>query len=320
MDDLRLLRMTHHVTDYYQPRRVFNPVLLIRQVWKHDVVFCWFAGWHSLAPTMSARVLGKPSVVVIGGYDTANLPEADYGSQRGGLPRLVSRMIIQNATRLVANSYSARREAMKNAGARPDKISVIYHGVEPCDLTPPDKRQCMVLTVGGVWKENLLRKGLLPFIQAARLLPEVRFVHAGKTYDSSIESLKAEAGPNVELRGFVSDAELGALYAQASVYVQASLHEGFGLSVAEAMSAGCIPVVTRVGALPEVVGDCGVYADSTNPEELANAIQIGLGAPEEMRLRARQRVLDCFRLDERATKLYEVIQVASHRKRRRWGA
>ena len=54
-------------------------------------------------------------------------------------------------------------------------------------------------------------------------------------------------------------------YRRASVYVQASAHEGFGLSVAEGMLAGCIPVTTRAGALPEVVGDVGIQVDGTGP-------------------------------------------------------
>ena len=46
---------------------------------------------------------------------------------------------------------------------------------------------------------------------------------------------------------FCLESELTTLYAEDSVYVQPSLHEGFGLSVAEAMSAGCVPVVTSAG-------------------------------------------------------------------------
>src|SRR5207249_5213140 len=126
-----------------------------------------------------------------------------------------------------------------------------------------ERRTRMALTVGNVWRENLLRKGLLPFVQASRFLPDVRFVLAGAWKDNSIEELRKAAGPNVEFLGFVPDERLAELYEQASVYVQASLHEGFGMSLAEAMAAGCVPVASRCGALPEVVGDAGVYFSDT---------------------------------------------------------
>src|SRR5205823_11695232 len=106
--------------------------------------------------------------------------------------------------------------------------------------------------------ENLLRKGLLPFVQASAYCPAVRFVVVGRACDDSIATLRRLAGPNVEFAGFLPDAGLAALYARAAVYVQASLHEGFGLSVAEAMSAGCVPGVSRAGAAPPVVGDGGI--------------------------------------------------------------
>jgi glycosyltransferase involved in cell wall biosynthesis len=307
LDDLRLLSASHRVTDWYQPRRTFNPARLLRLIWQHDIIFCWFAGWHSFAPVLLARVLRKPSVVVVGGYDTANLPEANYGSQRGGLPRFVARRIIGSATRLITASEAAKREAISNAGANPRKITVLYHGVDPYSASNVDKRENIALTVGGVWRENLLRKGLLPFVQAARLLPDVRFIHAGKAHDNSIDILKRQAGPNVEFRGFVTDAELASLYETASVYVQASLHEGFGLSVAEAMSAGCVPIVARSGAIPEVVGECGIYSSSNSPQDLAIAIKAGLSSTSDLRLKARQRVLDKFSMQRHAARLQQII-------------
>ena len=53
----------------------------------------------------------------------------------------------------------------------------------------------------------------------------------------------------------VDDADLALLYRAADVFVTASLYEGFGLPVAEAMAVGTPVVVTDRGALPEVVGD-----------------------------------------------------------------
>jgi len=164
-----------------------------------------------------------------------------------------------------------------------------------------------VLTVGNVWQENLLRKGLLPFVQAAAHLPATKFMLIGKWYDDSIETLRRVAGPNVEFTGFVSDERLVDLYQRASVYVQASLHEGFGLSVAEAMLAGCIPVVTRKGALPEVVGDAGVYAASNDPLDVAVAIRRALTLDGSARQRARERILTQFPVERRRKALYALV-------------
>lgn len=305
-DDFDILAESYRVTDCYQPRRWFNPIRLYQEVARCDLIFCWFASWHALAPVLLAKALGKPSVVVVGGYDTANVPAAGYGAQRGGLPRFVARTVIRHATKLVVISQSARNEVISSVGADPDKISVIYPGVRPLPMGPLE-REPIALTVGNVWRENLLRKGLLPFVQAAAYLPDVRFVLVGRWCDDSINELKAIATPNVEFTGFVSDAELVGWYQRASVYVQASLHEGFGLSVAEAMTAGCIPVVSRVGALPEVVGETGYCFDSGEPVEIAGTVAQILVSEPARRLVCRKRVQSSFPMERRGQALQTLL-------------
>src|SRR5262249_42188172 len=162
----------------------------------------------------------------------------------GGLRKLVSRATIHAAARLVTNSEFAKSEAITNAGADQDCITVIYHGVEPFPMGRIE-REPIALTVGDVCRENFFRKGLMPFVHAARHLPEVRFQVVGRWCDDGINDLQKAGGPNVEFLGFLSGDELGRIYGQASVYVQPSLHEAFGMSVAEAMTAGCVPVATR---------------------------------------------------------------------------
>src|SRR5690606_26674059 len=125
---------------------------------------------------------------VVGGYDTASVPEAGYGSQRGGARKLLSRTIIRLSTHLITNSQSAFREAIDNAGAAPKKVSVIYHGIEPIEMGQ-EEREPLILTVGGVFWAALLRKGLKPFVQAAHFLPDYQFVLVGKWNDDSIEHL-----------------------------------------------------------------------------------------------------------------------------------
>ena len=76
--------------DWRQQGPVVNLPALVRAVARSDVVFGWFASWHTFWPVTLAWLMRKPSVVVIGGYDTANMPEIRYGLQGRGLMRLVS--------------------------------------------------------------------------------------------------------------------------------------------------------------------------------------------------------------------------------------
>lgn len=84
-------------------------------------------------------------------------------------------------------------------------------------------------------------------------------------------------------------------------------HEVFGCSVAEAMLCECVPVVLRRAALPEVVGDCGLYSDELSPQRLALQTREALEASEEMERMARARIKEQFPLSKRREKLLALI-------------
>lgn len=308
--DRGLLSESFAVEDFYAPRKFPADFLRYwRGVWRCDAVFCWFASWNSLWTIALARLLRKKSVLVIGGYDLANLPEAGYGHQRGGAMKFLSRLAMQLANRLMTNSHYSQKEAELNAGIPSERVRVIYHGVpDSFGALPSLPKERMALTVGKIDRPNLKRKGIEPFVRAAEHLPDVKFVVVGDWADDSIDYLHSIASPNVVFTGRVSDEELLEYYRRASVYVQASLHEGFGLSVAEAMLAGCIPVVTCVGSLPEVVGKCGIYCTSPEPLEIAKAIEAALNNSVSVRDHARKRILNNFPLEKRGRLLEEIIR------------
>lgn len=307
--DRELLSASFDVQDF-QARKKF-PASFIRYwcgIKENKVLFCWFASWNSFWVLLLAKLARKPSLLVIGGYDLASLPEAGYGSQRGGLEKWVSRWAIRMATVLLPFSEHSRDEAQRNAGADPSRMQRIYLGVpDPFGALPAEPRERMALTVGNVEWANLKRKGLEPFVRAALLLPDVQFALVGAWNDDSITYLRSIAPSNVLFAGRVNDDELIGFYRRASVYVQASLHEGFGLSVAEAMLGGCIPVVTRAGSLPEVVGECGLYCASTSPDVIAGQIRSALESSPADRARVRERILSEFPLEKRKESLIQVI-------------
>ena len=306
--DLEELRRHYEVTELYEKSRFVNPAAIWKQVKKHDLVLGWFASWHTFLPLLMASISHKPSVLVVGGYDLANMPEIGYGHQRGGLKKWVSRRTMRLASRLVTNSIYSRDEAIKNAAVPMEQVSAFYHGVpDQFGALPQEPRARMALTVGNVDRGNLKRKGHEPFVRAAALLPDVNFVLVGNWKDDAIEYLRSIATANVTFTGRVSNEGLLSYYRKASVYVQASLHEGFGLSVAEAMLAGCVPVTTGAGALPEVAGEYGVRLRAADAAEIAQAVQKALTYPDEARSAIRARILEKFPMSERREQLEQLI-------------
>ena len=308
--DRDILAERYEVEDLYQPGRVPNPVKVIGGVLRADVVFGWFASWHTFFPITLAWLLRKPSVMIVGGFDTANMPDIGYGYQQGGLRAWASRWIMRRATRLVTNSEYSLSEIERNTPIPPSRVRVIHHGVPDPFGEEPGAKEREALTVGAIDRTTLVQKGQIPFVEAARLLPEVRFTFAGKWLDDSVDELRARAGENVHFTGWLSDEDLHATYRRAAVYVQASLHEGFGLAVAEAMLAGCVPVVMNVTAMPEVVGDAGVLIESQEPDEVAGGVRRALELAPDAAGGARERILTEFPMERRRDGILQVVEDA----------
>ena len=308
--DRAILAERYEIEDLYQPGRLPHPLRLIRGVLRADLVFGWFASWHTFFPITLASLLRKPSVLVIGGFDTASMPDIGYGHQRGGLRRWASRWIMRRASRLVTNSDYSLGEIERNTPIPPAWVTVIHHGVPDPFGRPPGEKRREALTVGAIDRTTLVQKGQIPFVQAAAELPDVRFVFAGKWLDDAVDELRALAPSNVELTGWLPDADLQERYRSAAVYVQASRHEGFGLAVAEAMLAGCVPVVVNVTAMPEVVGDAGVLIESQRAAEVAAGVRRALELGPEAAQRARDRILDRFPMERRREGVLAVVERA----------
>lgn len=309
--DLALLRQRYEVEEYFVKSDLLNPLAIFGKVRRADLVYGWFASLHTLLPVLFARLLGKPSIVVIGGYDVANQPEIGYGHQRGGLPRLVTRLIFRAATTLVTFSRFSYEECVRNAGVDEAKLKMIYCGIS-LPPSPPvaDGATNLVLTVGNVSQSNLERKGLRLFAETARHLPRLPFVMAGNWVDEAVTRLKAGSPANLTFTGRLSDEALEDYFRQARVYVQVSRHEGFGVAVAEAMARGCLPVLSRAGSLPEVGGDLALYVEDLEPQAVARTIEQALQtAANDPNLLTRlyQRVRDNFSLERRANLLYQLI-------------
>lgn len=306
--DRELLAERWELRDWYQPGRWPNLPGLVPALLRSDLVFAWFASWHSFFPVTLAWLLRKPSVLVIGGFDTANMPDIGYGYQQGGLAKWASRWIMARATRLVTNSQYSRREIERNIGIPRERVTVVEHGVpDPFGSLPEKPPERTVVTVGYLSRLTLGYKGHRVFVEAAKRVPEAEFVFVGQWDDDAIDELRRIAPANVTFTGWLPQAELNDRLRRGTVYLQPSRHEGFGLALAEAMLAGCVPVVVNATAMPEVVGDAGVMIEAPTPAAVAEGVRRALGADAGAPGRARDRILSRFPVESRGRGLREVV-------------
>jgi glycosyltransferase involved in cell wall biosynthesis len=195
---------------------------------------------------------------------------------------------LSRAAAIFAVSEAAREDLVRTAGAPRDRVFVTPNGVDPrlFDLRAPDGPRAPYLLAVGTFEP---RKNLPVLLDAFRLLRrdgrDLELVVVGRKGWTQALPL-GDLAPHVRLTGSVPDEELHALYAGAACFAMPSLHEGFGLPLAEAMAAGVPAVASDIPALREVGGETVRYADPRDPESLAAAIRTALDDREGSQLRA----------------------------------
>ena len=310
--DLRLLREHHEVTSVECASRWPRPLATWRAVAQSDLVMSWFASWHALLPAFFARMQGTPFAITVGGYDTACLPGIDYGHQQGGFKAWIARAVMTLATRVLVISEPSREE-VRALGIPMDKVELIPLGLDPARYrSNATREQGLVVTTGGVNTSNLTRKGLEAFVRAAALAPQYQFVVIGAWMDGAIEHLKSIAAANVMFTDRVSHEAKVDWLTRAEVVVQASQHESFGLSLAEGMLCGAIPVVTAAGSLPWVAGGKGVVIEAQTAEAVAAGVLRARTLGPMASGCARERILLTFTTQHRREDVQRLVGALLH--------
>jgi len=106
----------------------------------------------------------------------------------------------------------------------------------------------------------------------------VKFVVIGKADAVGMEVLRflRSKGVDIEYLGYVSETMKLDIFNRFSHYLHLGFNESFGITVVEAMAAGCIPVAPKSGAIPEYMPQDLLYSNSHEASEKISA-QIGLG-------------------------------------------
>ena len=214
----------------------------------------------------------------------------------------MQKKVARQLPKILTVSESSRRDIVADFGIDPSRLEVITLGVDDVFVPPTAPR--VPGRIVAMASADAPMKGIATLLEAfAKLRTErdvelVLITKPGKRTIRLIDDLGI--ADDVRFVNGISETELVDVMGSAEVACVPSLYEGFSLPTAELMACATPLVVSRAGAIPEVVGDDGACATLVTPGdvgELEAAIEALLDDPERraaMGRAGRERVLDTF--------------------------
>ncbi len=270
--------------------------------------------WRDLTYAIVAKLLGRRVLNQIHG---GAMPQ-EFFRGNAFLTWVLRRFLVSSDAVTVLSS--AELLAYRAFDAR-IKVHLVPNAIDPAGLADQMRSHNTAGPLRLVYVGRLARtKGLFEVIEA---LTELK--RAGRAFELSIAgegpdrgelisaSERAGLGDHVQFLGSVSGAEKRRLWLESDVFVFPTYGEGLPYSLLEAMGAGCVPITTPVGAIPDVMrdGEHGLLVPVRNARALAIAVA-ALDDDRERLIRmaaaARRRVLERYtvaRLADDFRRLYD---------------
>jgi glycosyltransferase involved in cell wall biosynthesis len=265
MDGLLRLHKGPRLRRYYRLHR------WVRAPWPKSLLFDSAPSGVDVFHGLNQRLPRRGSPKMVSTFHDLFVLSGEYSTQdfRERFA-LQAREAAERSDLIIAVSEFTKSQVVSYLGYPAERVRVIPHGVVlPAAVRPVDEREKIVLTVGAVQK----RKNTRRLIEAFEVLgPEWQLWIAGSAGFEATAMLR-DLPPNVKVLGYVSDAELEALYLRAAVLAFPSLDEGFGIPVLEAMAHGVAVLTSNVSALPEVAGDAGLLVNPLSVEEIGAGLK-----------------------------------------------
>lgn len=203
--------------------------------------------------------------------------------------------VLRHVAHVIVPSQHIADTVERELGVERDRLTVAPPGFEQLDEDirpePAKAMPPLILSVGLLTP----RKGHDVLLKALAQLTDLDWQAeiVGKAHEAeTAEKLRAEAAAlglsdRVRFAGEVSEVALRHAYGRASVFALATRYEGYGMVLSEAMQNGLPVVSTRVGAVPETVGEAALLVEPDEPLALAEAIRTLLTSPDTARSYAR---------------------------------
>jgi glycosyltransferase involved in cell wall biosynthesis len=255
---------------------------------------------------------------------------------RSPLNGLIEKRVVEGADAVVVGSEFGRRQLAEELGVRIDHVSVVYYGVDAAFAPRPRRAdlveryglrdRLVVLFFGGLKPRKNLFLLLDAWGPVVARRPDARLLVAGGgplLPDLRRHARRLGLEGSVVFTGYVPEAEKALHFNLGDVFWFPSAMEGFGLTVAEAMSSGLPVVASDRGSIPELVpeGEAGFVCDPAAPDRFVERLLLLLGdraLRETLGAAGHERVERLFRWErcvEGTRRVYERTLEAWRRRR-----
>lgn len=318
--DIEILQENFEVLDFYfdtSVKKKYFTVLvkqvffLLKQIFSAKFIVCQFAGHHSFFPVLFAKLFLKKSIIVAGGTDCVSFPSIHYGNFNKLLLALTTKfsfkrcdLILPVHQSLVEYAYTYQTQDFEKQGYKffikkiKTPYKVIFNGYDSAKWFCDAKKQANTFVTIGAGLNSRFGfnlKGIDLIFEVASRFPNcVFFIVGGKgissKYPSNIKLI--DRIPNNELQKFLSDKQF---------YLQLSMSEGFPNALSEAMLCECVPIVSNVGGMPDIVSDCGYILKQKDIDQLAEIVERAINNPDLTILgkKARSRIENNYTFEKR---------------------
>src|SRR5271156_374719 len=206
---------------------------------------------------------------------------------------MVLKRACHRAVRILTVSEFTRAQIVEWSGVQPEKVFNVRCGVDSSYHPATDSYGLpfpYLLCVSNR-KRHKNEFRLVEAFAKAHLPAAMRLVFTGNRTPELADCIERHhVAPRVYFVGMVPEEKLPSLYRGAEALVFASLYEGFGLPLLEAMACGTPVVTANTTALPEVAGDAALLVDPTSVEQIAEAME-QIVSDTSLRRRLREKGL-----------------------------
>lgn len=238
----------------------------------------WRAGRSLLLSFgFTGPLLKRRQIVTVHDAAVVRMPQAYTRSFRHAYRALVGHVARRAPRTLVVSRFGAE-EASECFGVPPDRLRITTEGWQHLERVVADeaildrlglRHRPFALAVSSPTPN----KNFAAIAAALGLLgPDAPCCVVVGAADGAVFRAAEPAGDALVRAGYVSDAELKALYAQATCFVFPSFYEGFGIPPLEAMACGCPVIASTAPAVQEVCGPAALYFNPARPDQLADRL------------------------------------------------